>query len=523
MKLRTVLNELPLTASYLENDKLLDYDVVVSPEWRRSSEGIICLGSLTDYLEVGAPQEGEGLLLVYVQGKVAERFRKPPASVIFGSGELSPSDFQDEFMHLVSKSGELAVRREKLFNAYLSSYDLKQFGCRAAEVIGNPVVISNTDRKVLAFAGELPLDRSDIAQVLDGGYITQEVEDSLAADGVLTSVRNARHSVIAMNERDNLRCVTSIIYRHRLEMGRFDVFETTHPVTPRDLELIDYATSLAGLMIDRLDVAGERVGKGSTILSDILSGKLADEDSVRAHLMMAEVPLDSSYVVMRIAGQSGAGRDYYTRVGRRAGSTLPKSLWCIIDDAVAVLLPMPGPESGGLDGYEACARRIVRNRRFTDILENNDMRAYVGEPFLDMVDARNRYRQCQLLEKAQQAQKMDEGNAPRIVFFWERRFQVVASVFKDHDSADMLLDKRVVAMADHDAEHGSSYLETAVMSVRFPGSPAEAAEALNVHRNTYFYRVNKIRELFGLDLKDGDDRLALAFTARIIESIGTRP
>ena len=83
----------------------------------------------------------------------------------------------------------------------------------------------------------------------------------------------------------------------------------------------------------------------------------------------------------------------------------------------------------------------------------------------------------------------------------------------------MLLDKRVVAMARYDREHGSSYLETAVMSVRFPGSPAEAAEALSVHRNTYFYRVNKIGELFELDLKDGDDRLALAFTARILEAL----
>lgn len=58
------------------------------------------------------------------------------------------------------------------------------------------------------------------------------------------------------------------------------------------------------------------------------------------------------------------------------------------------------------------------------------------------------------------------------------------------------------------------------MSVRFPGSPAEAAEALSVHRNTYFYRVNKIGELFQLDLKDGDDRLALSFTARILEALG---
>ena len=45
-------------------------------------------------------------------------------------------------------------------------------------------------------------------------------------------------------------------------MGRFDAFEVTHEVTGIDLELIDYATSLAGLTIDQLGVAGKRVGHG---------------------------------------------------------------------------------------------------------------------------------------------------------------------------------------------------------------------------------------------------------------------
>ena len=56
------------------------------------------------------------------------------------------------------------------------------------------------------------------------------------------------------------------------------------------------------------------------------------------------------------------------------------------------------------------------------------------------------------------------------------------------------------------------------MSVRFPGSPAEAASALSVHRNTYFYRMNKVKELFFVDLKDGEDRLALSFTAQVLEA-----
>ena len=56
------------------------------------------------------------------------------------------------------------------------------------------------------------------------------------------------------------------------------------------------------------------------------------------------------------------------------------------------------------------------------------------------------------------------------------------------------------------------------MSVRYPGSPAEAAAALSVHRNTYFYRMNKVRELFFIDLKDGEDRLALSFSAQVMEA-----
>jgi DNA-binding PucR family transcriptional regulator len=105
------------------------------------------------------------------------------------------------------------------------------------------------------------------------------------------------------------------------------------------------------------------------------------------------------------------------------------------------------------------------------------------------------------------------------VYLWRHRFEVVAHNSELAGAQDMLLDKRVVAMDAYDREHGTAYLETAVASVRFPGSPAEAAGALSVHRNTYFYRVNKIRDLFHVDLKDGDDRLAVSFSAAIMEGL----
>ena len=41
-----------------------------------------------------------------------------------------------------------------------------------------------------------------------------------------------------------------------------------------------------------------------------------------------------------------------------------------------------------------------------------------------------------------------------------------------------------------------------------------------MHRNTYFYRVNKIAEMFFIDLKNDDDRLAVAFFTHFLSGVG---
>ena len=143
-----------------------------------------------------------------MQGVLDEEYHKPPRNVVLVTGEVPPSDFQEAFMRLVLQSGELAVRREDLFRCYLDSYDLRQFARRASEVIGNPVVITNTDHKVLATAGEIPNDRPDIAATVESGYVSQSVEDHLAESGILSSEKLPVLDHHHKRGADNLRCVT---------------------------------------------------------------------------------------------------------------------------------------------------------------------------------------------------------------------------------------------------------------------------------------------------------------------------
>lgn len=524
MKLRTVLSELPIRGFDVADDAQLGWDMVVSPEWGAGerAEGVIRLGSRADLAQEGAPGHDEGLLLVYAQGEEGDAVGEDAAAarepgVVYCWGDLAPIEFRGAFLGLVQRSGELGARRNQLFDCFLESYDIRQFAQRAAAVLENPVIISNTEHKILATAGTLPTS-DDVRSVLEAGYITPEVERRLRDDGVISSVRSARHSVLSERAGEKDRAVTSIIYHHRLEMGRFDVFEVTHAMTGLDLELIDFASDLAGIMIERLGAAGGRLGKGSSILKDVLEGAFVSEDALQAHLDLLGLAVDDTYVLLNVCGPADANEEYYARAGAIVQRSMPGVVWCVTGGALVLLVAVGPAKDVGFDAYERCERRVSRDRGLTQMLTNNDMRAYSSEPFGDLLAMRRALRESRELRAA-----VRPHAGTRVVYLWRHRFEVIAHNAELAGAQGMLLDKRVVAMDAYDRVHGTAYLQTAVASVRFPGSPADAAEALSVHRKTYFYRVNKIDELFHLDLKDGDDRLAVSFAAAIMEGLSDMP
>ena len=516
MKLRTVLNELECREVRSSRKGLLDEDVLLTPEYDMNvpPEARLCrLCRYEDYAQGSVAPGPKQVLLVYAGHKIPDDARAAGDALIV-SHKSGYDDFRMSFLDLPAKCAVLELRRDRMFDAFLASYDLTQFAKRSSMVLGNPVIIANADMRVLATAGEFPEDAPDVQEVLSQGYVSEEVNNEMESDGTIAAVRHARHSLISGNLRYGRRWVTSIIYYHHLEMGRYDVLEKDRPITGFDLELVDYAAQLSGIMIDRLGAAGERVGAGSSVLSDLVDGTFVNEETMRAQVLLTNLTLDVSYVLAVIQGQRNADREYHARIGTMAARSIRNCLWCAREDCLIVLVPIGKNETAGYDDYARAQRRLQGNKAFTGMLANNELDAYVSEPFRDLTRCPGRLKEARDLAGVAKGEK-----SGKVYYFWEHRFAALASVQGSLDRLEMMLDKRVVAMADYDREHGTAYLQTAIMSVRFPGSPAEAAAALNVHRNTYFYRMNKVRELFFIDLKDGDDRLALSFSASIMEGM----
>lgn len=67
----------------------------------------------------------------------------------------------------------------------------------------------------------------------------------------------------------------------------------------------------------------------------------------------------------------------------------------------------------------------------------------------------------------------------------------------------------LVALRDHDDQHGADYQRTLAAWLDHPGAPTQAARAIHVHPNTMRYRMSRIADLAGLDLDDPTVRLAV--------------
>jgi hypothetical protein len=98
------------------------------------------------------------------------------------------------------------------------------------------------------------------------------------------------------------------------------------------------------------------------------------------------------------------------------------------------------------------------------------------------------------------------------------RAQVLLQRLRDVADRDPgLVVGKVATLADQDAAKGTAWVQTLRAYFDAFGDMASAAAMVNVHPNTFRYRLRRITEVFGLDLDDPDERLVAELQLRFLD------
>ena len=380
----------------------------------------------------------------------------------------------------------IAERRLAMFDALLSGRGLQGLVDAAAEVFGNPVAVADMGLAMVAVSSELADDPEWTANARE--IETNDMRQAALA-GDFRRVYSGDKTVVGEYPGADQRYLAARVRRKDALLGHALVLERNRPFTDDDIALLPdvcrtFGYELAGAA--DADQLAERHGK---LFEDLLSGSLADADEVEARAQRAHlrVPRRMCALIAHSVSDKGQISPRYLRT--QLVRAFPGSLGMVRGDDVLVVV---NADDAG-DTLDAL---------FAKSVYSEGLCVGMSFPFHGLHLLLRAY------EQAQAAIRLSAG-APGIVRYQQvvaRHMMERASLTIDgstfiHPALDLLEEADEREHSNHLAD-----LEAYLSSGR---NATATARALHVHKNTMYYRLQRIEQITGIDLSNEETCFAL--------------
>ena len=282
---------------------------------------------------------------------------------------------------------------------------------------------------------------------------------------------------------DGSRAVGNYIFSDGRPIAGFSLREADRVVQPGDMLLVQVVQEiLAGVLQRRDDVSPHRSLVSS--LRDMLAGLSFQDDLL--DMLRLPFPPPWQLLIVDSAGQKGAYTLYKQFLVPRLTNLFKACLPLEFEERVVALCSEADTD--------ALTRLLCGNS------SAGSFTVCVSLPFSDLHVLRARYAQTSF------AFELAQGQAG--TFLAERcmpRYLMSLNAVRSEQFEHPLLRQ----LRDYDARKKSELYETLYQYLLHDRSLQHGAQAMHVHKNTFTYRLDRIREMGGVDLDSPMDRLYL--------------
>ena len=399
--------------------------------------------------------------------------------------------------------------------------DLFALANAIAGMVGGAVTIEDPARRVLAFStlGDQPIDaarrRSILGrQVPDSQGMRKLYRRVLETDGVMTADQQMLRDVLegGLDEVEDLDPRSAVAIRAGGRM--IGSIWVDHPITPLDGEALHALTEAARIAAPHVIQARaardvERRIRGEMLLA-VLEGRASTEENATRLGFSAT----ARFAVLAFSAAAREGVDQFERerlvdlVGVYCEALHGPSGAISIGENVYALLQVDERSE---------RERVLRVARETQ----GHAGARIGGGILAAVSStvdslrevatarREAERVLDVLRSGRGAQTLATVD--------DVRSQVILLELKELTAEHSSLTRgKLTAVVDHDAERGTQYALTLKAYLDAMGDVVGAAKRISVHPNTFRYRLRRLVELFGIDVKNADERLVLELQFRLL-------
>ena len=255
-----------------------------------------------------------------------------------------------------------------------------------------------------------------------------------------------------------------------------------------------------------------------------LSGTPAEDDLLRTRARQAGFDANAAYVVsvFRQSGEAGSGAALETLISVARDDLSRRQINGAVGqyvDVVVALYPLDAADSAALGR----TRKAIDELRVTLAGRVRDGRVTAGisRPAAGLAKLRDAYREAK--DAVGIGHELGEDEAT--TFYGDLKLYQLLLSLKERNlgNLEQFYDDALGPLVEHDRRKQSDLVRTLGGFFDANGNLARAAQALDVHRNTLVYRLERIAELTQLDLDDSENRLILHLALKTGRVLATLP
>jgi hypothetical protein len=369
------------------------------------------------------------------------------------------------------------------------------------EFLGNPLMVMGLDFSLLAQAGEEQLPERGRLFTPDG--INIEMMNALLQDKSYQKLAEERETVIFPAYISGCRSMNCNLYVEGQPLYRLVMSECSRPLTGGDVCILETLAAHLEYLLAH-ESAASMEGDLEQVFRRIMTEKAADYMQISRRLSALGWGAEHNYLCLVLQITYLNQKQLSTKtICRYIKRQFPDSVSFLYQEEIVAFFDL---SRLGL-GEEEVSEKLVY------FIRDSYLKAGYSRTIQGHMNLRRQYVQARMA--------LDVGSRRR-PYVWIHHFnQIVLPYLMEQATrrlpGTMLCHEGLLKLCELDDKNHTDYVQTLKVYLEQHMSATQAARALFIHRSTFLYRLDRIREILQSDLEDADEIFYLELSLRLLE------
>ena len=404
----------------------------------------------------------------------------------------------------IKKYRQMQKQKDELFTALRKGCGLQELLQIAYKYVGNPFTLVDSSYSILA--SYPPVSDERTLEIKNNRLSIKNVfSNDMKVNKITERIYHSIYPFTSKIEDFPYDWVFESIRINQAVVGYICVRGINGDFSEEDLALIhDLSKTISVELQKDFSFSNPRGIKYDHFFKELFLKHFDNEENIKNQLRLFGVKPESNYYLLAFDFISSSERvlspDYYCN---QIMSIFTNSVTGTYNGIIITLVP-----THTLKPYS----EEIRERLVT-FLQMNNMIATLSFVFTNLMESHTFFDQCQSMLTLFEPSDITD----RILLYGDYCFRHISNIIDNPEVLQASIHPALKFIKTYDEENDTDYLLTLDTYIQKNRSVPAGAEALHIHKSTFFYRIEKMKSLFGIDISNPDNMFAYEISLKLMK------